>query len=167
MIREATTSDFDQIWQIINDGAQAYRGAIPADCVSDPYMSRDELRHELNQGVRFYLFEQDGHGVGVMGIQDVCDVTLFRHAYVRTAYHNRGIGSNLLTRLLHSTVKPVLIGTWRDATWAIRFYQRHGFEALDNAVAQKLLLRYWTVPVRQRELSVVLSQSSARGPSRT
>lgn len=161
MIRTTTASDFEQIWEIINDGAQAYRGIIPAAFSCDPYMSREELQHELTAGVHFVIFERDGQGVGIMGAQDVRDVILIRHAYVRTAHRNAGIGSAILRHLLAPAAKPVLIGTWRGASWAIHFYRRHGFEILEHAVAQELLSRYWTVPPAQSEASVVLSNKNA------
>src|SRR4051794_21226572 len=125
-LRPCTEADFDAIWAIINDGAQAYRGHVPADCLRDPYMSREELKHEIALGVRFWCFEEVGELRGVMGIQDVRDVTLIRHAYVRSGQQNKGVGGRLLGHLLTTATRPVLIGTWAAATWAIRFYERHG-----------------------------------------
>lgn len=128
MIRRCNDSDFDQIFDIINDGAKAYRGIIPSDRWSEPYMPREKLRHEMDLGVVFWGFEQEGILAGVMGLQPVQDVTLIRHAYVRTANQKQGIGSHLLSHLREMADGPVLIGTWADAVWAIRFYQRHDFE---------------------------------------
>ena len=157
MIRRCDDRDFDAIFAIINDGAQAYKGIIPADRWTEPYMSRDKLRDEIADGVVFWGDEEDGALVGVMGLQHVQDVTLIRHAYVRTACRNRGIGARLLSRLREMTDRPVLIGTWADASWAIRFYERHGFHVVDPQEKNRLLEKYWNVPERQIETSVVLA----------
>ena len=127
MIRKCASSDFERIYEIINDGAQAYKGIIPADRWSEPYMSREKLRHEIDDGVEFWGYEEHGVLAGVMGLQHVQDVTLIRHAYVRTSSRQRGIGAALLSHLREMTDRPVLIGTWADALWAIRFYEKHGF----------------------------------------
>ena len=111
MIRRCTDSDFEQMWSIINDGALAYRGKIPEDCWTEPYMSREKLQHEIGEGVAFWGYEDSGTLVGVMGIQQVEDVTLIRHAYVRTNKQKSGIGARLLKHLTESTKSPVLIGT--------------------------------------------------------
>jgi N-acetylglutamate synthase-like GNAT family acetyltransferase len=132
VIRRCNENDFQAIWQIINDGAQAYKGVIPPDRWKDPYMSREELRHEIREGVEFSGFEEDGELTGVMGIQLVKDVTLIRHAYVRTRRQKAGIGAQLLAHLRSLTSGPVLIGTWADASWAIRFYEKHGFQLVDT-----------------------------------
>jgi hypothetical protein len=95
MIRRCEERDFEAIWRISNDGAQAYKGVIPQDRWKEPYMSRDELRHEIRDGVEFWGFEEDGQLTGVMGIQPVRDVTLIRHAYVRTQRQHSGIGGRL------------------------------------------------------------------------
>ena len=126
-IRPCRQVDFDTVYTIINDAAEAYRGVIPADCWKVPYMSREELRHEIAEGVLFWGYEENSELAGVMGIQDVMDVTLIRHAYVLTAKRNQGIGGKLLAELLAQTTRPTLVGTWATAEWAIRFYQRHGF----------------------------------------
>ena len=127
MIRRCDEGDFEVIWSIVNDGAHAYQGVIPADRWKEPYMSRDELRAEIRDGVIFWASEENSEVKGVMGVQPVQDVTLIRHAYVRTANQRQGIGRDLLTHLLNLVRAPVLIGTWADAVWAIRFYERHGF----------------------------------------
>jgi N-acetylglutamate synthase-like GNAT family acetyltransferase len=119
MIRRCNDRDFELIWTIINDGAQAYKGIIPADRWTEPYMSREKLRHEIENGVVFWGCEESGSLAGVMGIQDVQDVTLIRHAYVRTSSQKRGIGGRLLSHLRGLTSGPVLIGTWADAAWAM------------------------------------------------
>ena len=160
MIRRCKDTDFAAIIEIINDGAQAYRGAIPADCWKEPYMPEQELRHELAGGVVFWGNEENGKLVGVMGIQDVADVTLIRHAYVRTAYRRRGIGAALLSHLRRLSGKPILIGTWTAATWAIRFYRKHGFRLVAEEEKNRLLTRYWSIPQRQAETSVVLAEET-------
>ena len=156
MIRRCDESDFESIWEIINDGAQAYDGVIPRDRWKEPYMSRDELRHEMRDGVEFWGFEENGELHGVMGIQPVKDVTLIRHAYVRTKRQKTGIGARLLVHLRSLTTGPVLIGTWADALWAIRFYEKHGFDLVAPEEKNRLLRTYWTVPDEQIATSVVL-----------
>ena len=162
MIRACGEQDFEAVWSIINDGAEAYRGVIPADCWSEPYMSREELRHQMADGVRFRGYEEDGALAGVMGLQAVQDVTLIRHAYVRTGKQKLGIGGRLLSHLREMTRGPVLIGTWADAVWAIRFYERHGFSVVGAEEKDRLLRRYWKVPARQAEVSVVLAEEGWR-----
>jgi len=157
LIRRCDSTDFEQIWAIINDGAQAYRGIIPADRWAEPYMSKEKLQHEIDAGVVFWGFVEDDALAGVMGIQDVQDITLIRHAYVRTSSQKRGIGAQLLSHLRELTDRPVLIGTWADAIWAIKFYERHGFQQVVPHVKDRLLRKYWTVPARQIETSVVLA----------
>ena len=124
MIRQCGNQDFELIYVIINDAARAYKGIIPADRWEEPYMPREELRQEIDHGVVFWGVEKNGELLGVMGIQNVKDVTLIRHSYVRTASRNQGIGGKLLSHLRQLTNRPVLIGTWTDATWAIEFYEK-------------------------------------------
>jgi GNAT superfamily N-acetyltransferase len=157
MIRCCDERDFEMVWSIINDGAHAYQGVIPADCWSEPYMSRDELRAEMEAGVTFWGYEEGEALKGVMGIQQVEDVTLIRHAYVRTDSQKRGIGGCLLSHLRKLARGPVLIGTWAAAVWAIRFYEKHGFHVVAPERKERLLMRYWNVPDRQVEVSVVLA----------
>lgn len=156
MIRPCDDADFDAIYSIINEAAEAYRGVIPADRWHEPYMSRDQLRREIASGVRFWGWQEDGELVGVMGIQDVQDVTLIRHAYVSTARRGRGIGGRLLGELRTMTTRPVLIGTWAAAAWAIRFYEKHGFRTVTPEEKDRMLKRYWSIPERQVQTSVVL-----------
>jgi N-acetylglutamate synthase-like GNAT family acetyltransferase len=156
-IRCCDGADFDTIYEIINDAARAYAGVIPADRWKEPYMSRDELRHEIEEDVAFWGFEQHGELAGVMGLQDVQDVTLIRHAYVRTTEQHQGIGGLLLRHLRAGTSRPVLIGTWAAADWAIRFYEGHGFRLVSPQEKDVLLRTYWSVPRRQIETSVVLA----------
>ncbi len=157
MVRRCEDRDLGLIWTTINDGAQAYRGVIPADRWTDPYMSLEKLRHEIDDGVVFWAYEEGGNLAGVMGTQAVQDVTLIRHAYVRTDSQKRGIGALLLSHLVKRTNRPVLIGTWRDAVWAIRFYEKHGFQIVGAQEKNRLLRKYWSVPERQIETSVVLA----------
>lgn len=158
MIRKCTDQDFETVYEIINDAARAYEGVIPPDRWKEPYMPREELMHELNHGVSFWGHEDCGRLVGVMGIQDVEDVTLIRHAYVMTRMRNRGIGGRLLAHLRSLTGRPLLIGTWANALWAIRFYEKHGFRVVSRSEKDRLLRKYWTIPDRQVETSVVLAQ---------
>ena len=156
MIRRCDEDDFEAIWQIINDGARAYNGVIPQDRWKEPYMSRDELRHEIRDGVEFWGFAENGDLSGVMGTQPVKDVTLIRHAYVRTERQRAGIGARLLAHLRSLSTRPVLIGTWADASWAVRFYEKHGFRLVGPVEKNRLLRKYWTVPDEQAATSVVL-----------
>src|ERR1700742_2740598 len=130
MIRRCNQDDFERILTVVNDGAQAYKGVIPADCWTEPYMSRDELQHEVDAGVAFWGYEEAGALLGVMGLQPVSDVTLIRHAYVRTSSQKHGIGGQLLSHLRTLSERSILIGTWTDATWANRFYEKHGFHVV-------------------------------------
>lgn len=160
MIRQCTSSDFETIYAIINDAAQAYKGVIPADRWHEPYMPAEELRRQIEEGVVFWGYECDGRLVGVMGIQHVQDVTLIRHAYVRTAHRQHGIGGQLLAHLRQLTTRPVLIGTWADARWAIAFYKKHGFAQVTPSEKERLLRKYWSIPVRQVDTSVVLADAN-------
>ena len=158
LIRPCKDSEFETIFGIINDAAQIYRGIIPADRWKEPYMPREELRHEMDDGVVFWGYEENADLIGVMGIQPVQDVTLIRHAYVRTARRNQGIGGQMLSELREKTDRPVLIGTWAAAAWAIRFYERHGFRLVTPEEKDRLLRKYWSIPERQVETSVVLAE---------
>lgn len=157
MVRACDESDFDAMLSIINDGAEAYRGVIPADRWKDPYMPADELRSEISHGVIFSGVEEDGGLVGVMGVQDVADVALIRHAYVRTVEQGRGIGGALLLHLMERTERPLLIGTWAASRWAIGFYEKHGFSLIEGREKDRVLKLYWSIPDRQVETSVVLA----------
>ena len=158
IIRPCKDSEFETVYAIINDAAQAYRGNIPADRWKEPYMPREELRREMDEGVVFWGYEEDGELLGVMGIQDVKDVTLMRHAYVRTARRSHGIGGKILAVLWEKTSRPVLIGTWAAAVWAIHFYEKHGFRLVSTEEKNRLLKKYWSIPERQVETSVVLAE---------
>ena len=162
MLRRCLESDFDSIYSIVNDAAMAYKGIIPEDRWREPYMSMDELQHEIDQGVLFWGYEVDGELAGVMGIQHVQDVTLIRHAYVRTTSQKLGIGAKLLSELRKHTDRPTLIGTWAAADWAIRFYEKHGFQRVSSTEKNHLLEKYWSIPKRQVETSVVLADRAWR-----
>jgi len=160
MIRACKETDFDRILEIINDAARAYRGIIPQDRWHEPYMSRAELSAQIDDGIVFWGLERDGRLLGVMGIQDKGEVTLIRHAYVASGAQNRGIGKKLLRHLERMTEKPILIGTWADASWAVSFYQKNGYTLVSEQAKNRLLRRYWSIPERQVQTSVVLANST-------
>lgn len=155
-IRLCRADERERIFTIINEAAEAYRETIPADCWHEPYMPLEELDREIASGVVFWGYEIDGELVGVMGIQNVREVDLIRHAYVLSAQQGRGVGSALINHLKRIAMRPMLVGTWKDATWAISFYERHGFELASADEKDRLLRRYWSIPDRQIETSVVL-----------
>jgi GNAT superfamily N-acetyltransferase len=156
LIRESVGADFAAMLAIINDAARAYRGAIPDDRWHEPYMSADELEREIAGGVVFWVAEQEGGLSGVMGIQDKGEVALVRHAYVAPATQRAGVGTRLLRHVEGLVDKPILIGTWAAASWAIDFYRRNGFTVVPNDDKDRLLRTYWSIPTRQIETSVVL-----------
>jgi GNAT superfamily N-acetyltransferase len=177
-IRPCTDADRGAMVAIINGAARAYAGVIPEDRYHEPYMPLEELCAEIDAGVRFWgLYEhaegRDGVGegaaaglAGVMGIQDVDDVTLIRHAYVRPDHQRAGVGGRLLARLVEMAAadeppRPLLVGTWAAAWWAVAFYERHGFVLVTPEEKDRLLRRYWTIPERQVETSVVLRHAGA------
>jgi N-acetylglutamate synthase-like GNAT family acetyltransferase len=157
LIRKSVDADLATILAIVNDGAQAYRGVIPADRWHDPYMPKDELEREIAAGVVFWVAEEDRRLLGVMGIQDKGDVALVRHAYVASALQKKGVGTTLLRHVESLTDKPILIGTWASASWAIDFYRRNGYTVVPDQVKDRLLQTYWSIPARQVETSVVLA----------
>jgi GNAT superfamily N-acetyltransferase len=160
MIRVCTESDFKRIFEIINDAAHAYKGIIPKDRWHEPYMSFDELKKEIENGVFFWGLEHDGQLLGIMGIQDKGEVTLIRHAYVLRLAQKLGIGTKLLKHLEGLTEKPVLIGTWAAASWAISFYEKNGYVLVSEKEKNCLLRKYWSIPERQVETSVVLANET-------
>ena len=164
MIRRCTESDLDGMYAIINDAAQAYKGLIPDDRWHEPYMPMEELEDEIRDGVEFWGLEDDCELAGVMGIQDRGEVTLMRHAYVRTARRKRGIGTRLLRHLEGLTHKPILIGTWTAAIWAVRFYEKNGYTSLSRVETERLLRLYWNIPERQIAMSVVLANAEWKAP---
>ena len=156
-VRSCRPDELGVIGEIINDAAQAYQGVIPPDCWREPYMPPAELKEQVEASVVFWGMEHDGQLAGVMGTQAVQDVILIRHAYVRTAFRNRGIGGQLLKHLHALAPGPVLIGTWAAAAWAIAFYEKHGFRQVIPTEKNRLLKKYWSIPDRQIETSVVLA----------
>lgn len=167
MLRPCDNKDFESIYSIVNDAAKAYKDIIPEDRWKEPYMSGDKLKHEIDQGVVFWGYEEDGELVGVMGIQHIQDVTLIRHSYVRTERQNQGVGAKLLSGLRRQTKSPILIGTWADAVWAISFYKKHGFRIVSQDDKDLLLKKYWSIPARQVETSVVLAEQKWFDPFQT
>lgn len=161
MIRRLADAERPAIVGVIGDAATAYRGVIPDDCWHEPYMSDAELRDEIAAGVEFFGWLEHGELLGVMGLQDVRDVTLIRHAYTLTAHQGRGIGGRLLAHLRLAARARLLVGTWAAAAWAVRFYERRGFVLAGPDEKERLLTTYWTVPERQRRASVVLATPQA------
>jgi GNAT superfamily N-acetyltransferase len=161
-LRRSTRADAPGMLAIINDAAQAYRGVIPVDRWHDPYMPAAELEQEMARGIVFWLAE-DHALLGLMGMQDKAEVALVRHAYVAPPAQRKGVGSNLLRHVTALADKPILIGTWAAATWAIEFYRRHGFELVSPRDKDMLLEKYWSIPARQVETSVVLADARWRG----
>jgi GNAT superfamily N-acetyltransferase len=157
MICRLPPSEFDAILNVVNDAAQAYKGVIPEDRWKEPYMPASEIKEEVENGVEFYGWKEGNALVAVMGIQLVNDVTLIRHAYVLTNHQRRGIGENLLKHLMSlARTSEVLVGTWEAAYWAVRFYEKHGFRLVSSEEKDRLLRKYWNIPERQIETSVVL-----------
>ena len=157
MIRQCNDKDFEIIYSIINEAARVYKGVIPEDRWKEPYMSKKELQRQINEGVVFWGYEEAGELIGVMGIQHVQEVSLIRHAYVRPQKQKRGIGRDLLIHLSSQTDRPMLIGTWASAAWAVQFYEKNGFEKVSQQEKNWLLEKYWSIPKRQVETSVVLA----------
>jgi GNAT superfamily N-acetyltransferase len=158
-IRRLSDSDREAIFAIVNAAAEAYRGVIPADRWHEPYMPMGELAGEIEAGVEFWGYEDDdGELLGIMGIQRLGEVDLIRHAYVVPASQGMGVGGALLEHLMKTAERPVLVGTWAAAEWAIGFYRRHGFEQVEPAEKDELLRRHWNIPERQIETSVVLAK---------
>jgi GNAT superfamily N-acetyltransferase len=156
-IRKSEQADFAAMLAIVNEAAVAYRGVIPADRWHEPYMPAAELAQEIAHGVLFWVAEAAGRILGVMGIQDKGEVALVRHAYVAPAAQKKGVGTLLLRHVEGLADKPVLIGTWAAASWAIEFYRRNGYSVVSDAQKDALLRKYWSIPARQIETSVVLA----------
>ncbi len=156
-IRACRPDEAGRIGDIINVAAQIYHGVISDDCWHEPYMPPDKLEAEIAAGVVFQGIDMDGRLVAVMGLQPVQDVSLIRHAYVMPDYQGHGLGTQLLVAFKRQVATPILVGTWAAATWAIAFYERHGFQNVGQAPTADLLRRYWTISERQIETSVVLA----------
>ena len=159
VIRSCDEADFQALLALINAAAEAYRDIIPPDRWKEPYMPAQELTDEISTKIRFQGFEEAGALKGVMGVQDIKDVTLIRQAYVDPTAQRQGIGTALLTRCCKLAERPLLIGTWAAADWAIKFYEKHGFQRASPADKDRLLRTYWTIPQRQIETSVVLADA--------
>ena len=163
MIRKLGNADFQNILDIVNDAAVSYKCKIPADRWKEPYMHPEELKEEIQSGVHFFGYTKNSTLIAVMGIQLVNDVTLIRHAYTLTSHQRKGLGEQLLTYLIKlAKTKRILVGTWEAAPWAIKFYKKHGFELLSREETNKLLKKYWNIPERQVETSVVLELKGTR-----
>ena len=156
-VREVGPDERDALLAIVNDAARAYRGVIPADRWHEPYMPRAELEAEVADGVEFWGAEEHGRLLGVMGIQDRGQVALVRHAYVARDAQRKGVGRALLVHVQGLANKPLLVGTWAAAEWAIAFYRRNGFALVPPVQKDALLRQYWSIPARQIETSVVLA----------
>ena len=159
MISEYKKTDTSKILNIVNDASIKYKGAIPDDCWKEPYMSEQELIDEFSDGVRIYGYNHNNELIGVIGIQEVKDVVLIRHAYTLSSFQGKGAGSALLEYLLKKNLNSrLLVGTWKDATWAIRFYEKFGFILRTKEEKTLLLKKYWKIPSKQIENSVVLER---------
>jgi GNAT superfamily N-acetyltransferase len=159
MINEYTKNDTSEILHVINDASLRYKGAIPDNCWHEPYMSRQKLTDEFSDGVRMYTYRHDNKVIGVIGIQEVKDAILIRHAYTLTSYQGKGTGSELLKYLLRKNQNSrLLVGTWRAATWAIRFYEKFGFILQTQDQSTLLLKKYWKISSNQIKNSVVLER---------
>ena len=157
LIRKGERADLPQIFSVVNEAAQAYRGVIPADRWREPYMPRDELERETAQGVVFWVAEEEGRLLGVIGIQDRGPVALVRHAYVAPGTQRKGVGTKVLRHVESLVHEPILIGTWANASWAVEFYRRNGFTVVPDHEKERLLRTFWSIPERQIEASVVLA----------
>ena len=159
MIIENTIKDLSSILYVINDAAIKYKGVIPDDCWHEQYMLEEELINEFDSGVRMFGYNKNNILVGVMGIQELKDVTLIRHAYTLTNYQEMGIGKSLLKHLFKLNKSSyLLVGTWQDATWAIQFYEKFGFIRHSKKQTAQLLKKYWEISPKQIENSVVLEK---------
>ena len=157
MIRKLTNNDFQAILSVVNDAAIAFKGKIPTDRWKEPYMPAQELTEEILSGIQFYGDTENGELIAIMGIQLVNDVTLIRHAYTVTSQQRKGLGEKLLNYLLPlAKTQRILVGTWETAPWAVKFYQEHEFVLLSRQETNNLLKKYWCIPERQVETSVVL-----------
>ena len=157
MIGRLLKRDLDSILEVINEAAQAYKGVIPDDRWKEPYMSAKELRDEIDSGVDFFGLQEEGRIIGLMGIQELKEITLIRHTYVLTEHQRGGVGSKLLQYLINLAKAPeILVGTWKAANWAIQFYEAYGFTLVSSYEKDRLLREYWNIPERQVETSLVL-----------
>ena len=159
MISEYKKTDTSKILYIINDASLKYKDVIPDDCWNEPYMSEQELIGEFNDGVGMYGYHYNNTLIGVIGIQEMKDVILIRHAYTLSSYQGKGVGSALLEYLLKKNKNSrLLVGTWKNATWAIQFYKKFDFILHTKEETTLLLKKYWNIPTKQIENSVVLER---------
>ena len=159
MITECTKKNISNILYVINDASLKYKGIIPNDCWHEPYMTKQKLIYEFANCVRMFGYNKDNTLVGVMGIQELKDVTLIRHAYILTQYQGLGIGKSLLQHLFKIKISSrFLVGTWREATWAVKFYEKFGFALHTKKQTARLLNKYWDLPSKQIKNSVVLER---------
>ena len=157
MVIKSGPDDFPVIYEIINDAAMAYKSILPHDKWHEPFMTMEELKRQIEDGVEFWKYSTNDQIVGVMGLQDKGEVTLIRHAYVRSKFRGMGAGGQLLQALSATIKTPILIGTWTEATWAISFYKKHGFYLVTESEKDRLLRKYWNISEFQIQASVVLS----------
>lgn len=157
LIRKSVEADLAPIFAVVNEAAQAYRGVIPADRWHEPYMPMAELLREIADGIVFWVAEDEGRVLGTMGIQDKGAVALVRHAYVAPTAQRKGVGTRLLRHVEGLAGKPILMGTWADASWAIEFYRQNGYTVVPDNDKDRLLRTYWSIPERQIQTSVVLA----------
>lgn len=155
--RRCRDDELTAVLSIVNSAAVAYRGVIPDDCWHEPYMTMTDLGRDIVDGLEIWGYERGGELIGVMGIQPMVDVDLIRHAYVRPTAQRKGVGAALIEHVRRLTDRGILVGTWAAASWAISFYERHGFELVRSPDAERLMRKYWSVPRRQMEVSVVLA----------
>nr|AIE91421.1 acetyltransferase (GNAT) family protein [uncultured marine thaumarchaeote AD1000_11_E10] len=159
MINEFTKSDYSEILHVVNDAAERYRNVIPDNCWKEPYMPESELLDVFGEGVKMFGYVQDNKLISVMGFQETMDVVLIRHAYTLTEHQGKGTGSTLLKYLLgRNKDSRLLVGTWRDAEWAIKFYEKFGFVLHEKKESTLLLEKYWNIPQKQIEHSAVLEK---------
>ena len=160
MIKEYTKKNIYKILNIINDAALKYKGIIPDDCWNEPYMSEQELSEEFRNGVRMFGFELNNELVGVIGVQKIKDVVLIRHAYTLSLHQGKGVGSSLIEYLLKQNQNSrLLVGTWKKASWAIRFYEKLDFIIQSKDETNLLLNKYWKIPSKQIDNSIVLEKA--------
>ena len=159
MITELSKNDSSKILYVVNDAAIKYKNNIPDDCWHEPYMPEEELLNEFENGVQMFGYIDNNELIGVIGIQEIKDVVLIRHAYTLTAHQGKGKGSTLLEHLLNKNQNSrLLVGTWLDAKWAIKFYEKFGFILHTKEDSASLLEKYWNIPPNQIANSIVLER---------
>jgi GNAT superfamily N-acetyltransferase len=162
-IRQCDSKDIDTIFEVINEASKAYKPVLPSDAYHEPQMPLEEVQREIRR-VRFLVYEEEGRILGVMGYEYLGEVALIRHAYVRSRAQRKGIGTLLLTHIENSiiqskTVRKIVIGTYSGASWAISFYEKHGYQKSSNP--QEILTKYYDIPEVQRLNSLTLEKTWA------